>query len=48
MVLAWLRLQRLGTVSLGWLRGSGRFWYRFSIGDDWTIAAPRRSRSPLG
>jgi hypothetical protein len=37
MTLAWL--QRLGTVSLGWLRGFGRFWYRFIIGDDWTIAA---------
>jgi hypothetical protein len=37
MTLAWL--QRLGTVSLGWLRGFGRFWYRFVIGDDWTIAA---------
>jgi hypothetical protein len=37
MTLAWL--QRLGTVALGWLRGFGRFWYRFIIGDDWTIAA---------
>jgi hypothetical protein len=27
------------TVLLGWLRGFGRFWYGFIIGDDWTIAA---------
>ena len=24
---------------LSWLKGFGRFWYRFVIGDDWTIAA---------
>jgi hypothetical protein len=24
---------------LSWLRGFGRFWYGFIIGDDWTIAA---------
>jgi hypothetical protein len=24
---------------LSWLKGFGRFWYRFIIGDDWTIAA---------
>ena len=24
---------------LSWLRGFGRFWYRFIIGDDWTVAA---------
>jgi hypothetical protein len=22
-----------------WLVGFGRFWYRFIIGDDWTVAA---------
>jgi hypothetical protein len=22
-----------------WLVGLGRFWYRFIIGDDWTVAA---------
>jgi hypothetical protein len=27
------------TVLLGWLRGFGRFWYGFIIGDDWTVAA---------
>ena len=27
------------TVILGWLRGFGRFWYGFIIGDDWTVAA---------
>jgi hypothetical protein len=37
MILSWLN--RTGTVSLGWLQGFGRFWYRFIIGDDWTIAA---------
>ena len=37
MTAAWLK--RVGTVSLGWLEGFGRFWYRFIIGDDWTIAA---------
>jgi hypothetical protein len=26
-------------VSLRWLRGFGRFWYRFIVGDDWTVAA---------
>jgi len=29
----------MATVSLGWLQGFGRFWYRFIIGDDWTVAA---------
>jgi hypothetical protein len=24
---------------LAWLKGFGRFWYRFIIGDDWTVAA---------
>jgi hypothetical protein len=24
---------------LRWLRGFGRFWYDFIIGDDWTVAA---------
>ena len=24
---------------LSWLVGFGRFWYRFIIGDDWTVAA---------
>ncbi len=24
---------------LGWLKGFGRFWYGFIIGDDWTVAA---------
>ena len=33
------RLKRGGTVILGWLQGFGGFWYRFIIGDDWTIAA---------
>jgi hypothetical protein len=33
------RLNRVGTVILAWLKGFGRFWYRFIIGDDWTIAA---------
>jgi hypothetical protein len=37
MILSWL--SRTGTVSLGWLQGFGRFWYRFIIGDDWTVAA---------
>ncbi len=37
MILSWL--SRAGTVSLGWLQGFGRFWYRFVIGDDWTVAA---------
>jgi len=31
--------QRLGTVGLGWVRAFGRFWYRFIVGDDWTVAA---------
>jgi hypothetical protein len=33
------RLLRVGTVILAWLKGFGRFWYRFIIGDDWTVAA---------
>jgi hypothetical protein len=24
---------------LGWVKGFGRFWWDFLIGDDWTIAA---------
>jgi hypothetical protein len=24
---------------VSWLAGFGRFWYRFIIGDDWTVAA---------
>lgn len=24
---------------LSWLKGFGRFWYGFVIGDDWTVAA---------
>jgi hypothetical protein len=24
---------------MSWLLGFGRFWYRFIIGDDWTVAA---------
>jgi hypothetical protein len=36
MIVAWLN--RVGTVSLGWLEGFGRFWYRFIVGDDWTVA----------
>jgi hypothetical protein len=24
---------------VSWLVGFGRFWYRFIIGDDWTVAA---------
>jgi hypothetical protein len=27
------------TMIVGWLRGFGRFWYGFIIGDDWTVAA---------
>ena len=27
------------TVLLRWLKGFGRFWYGFIIGDDWTVAA---------
>ena len=27
------------TVILRWLKGFGRFWYGFVIGDDWTVAA---------
>jgi hypothetical protein len=27
------------TLVWGWLKGFGRFWYGFIIGDDWTIAA---------
>ncbi len=37
MILSWLK--RVGTVILAWLQGSGGFWYRFIIGDDWTVAA---------
>jgi hypothetical protein len=24
---------------VSWIAGFGRFWYRFIIGDDWTVAA---------
>jgi hypothetical protein len=27
------------TMIVGWLRGFGRFWYGFIIGDDWIVAA---------
>ena len=27
------------TMILGRLKGFGRFWYGFIIGDDWTVAA---------
>ena len=27
------------TMIVGWLRGFGRFWYGFIIGDDWRVAA---------
>jgi len=27
------------TTIVGWLKGFGRFWYGFIIGDDWTVAA---------
>jgi hypothetical protein len=27
------------TTIAGWLKGFGRFWYGFIIGDDWTVAA---------
>jgi hypothetical protein len=37
MILSWL--SRVGTMIPAWLNGFGRFWYRFIIGDDWTIAA---------
>lgn len=37
MIVAWL--SRTATVLLAWLLGFGRFWYRFVIGDDWTVAA---------
>jgi hypothetical protein len=37
MILSWL--DRVGTVILAWLKAFGMFWYRFIIGDDWTIAA---------
>jgi hypothetical protein len=26
-------------VIVRWIAGFGRFWYRFIVGDDWTIAA---------
>lgn len=26
-------------IVLEWLKGFGRFWWDFLIGDDWTIAA---------
>ncbi|HET6292692.1 MAG TPA: hypothetical protein VFG33_04940 [Kribbella sp.] len=34
---AWV--ERLPTRILGWLKAFGKFWYRFIIGDDWTVAA---------
>jgi hypothetical protein len=27
------------TVITRWLKGFGRFWYGFVVGDDWTVAA---------
>jgi hypothetical protein len=27
------------TRVMSWLASFGRFWYRFIIGDDWTVAA---------
>jgi hypothetical protein len=33
----WLERARIATVA--WLETFGRFWYRFIVGDDWTIAA---------
>lgn len=27
------------TRVMSWVIGFGRFWYRFIIGDDWTVAA---------
>jgi len=27
------------TRVIRWVLGFGRFWYRFIIGDDWTVAA---------
>jgi hypothetical protein len=27
------------TRLMSWVVGFGRFWYRFIIGDDWTVAA---------
>jgi hypothetical protein len=33
------RLQWVATVILRWLQAFGRFWYRFIVGDDWTVAA---------
>ena len=27
------------TVILRWVKGFGRFWYGFIVGDDWTVAA---------
>jgi hypothetical protein len=32
-------LERPASMGLRWLRGFGRFWYRFIVGDDWTVAA---------
>ena len=32
-------LNRAGTVLLAWLKGFGKFWYGFIVGDDWTLAA---------
>ena len=29
---------RAGTVLLAWLKGFGRFWYGFIVGDDWRFA----------
>jgi hypothetical protein len=26
-------------VLWSWVAGFGRFWYRFIVGDDWTVAA---------
>jgi hypothetical protein len=37
MISSWL--DNAGTAMLSGLKGFGRFWYHFIIGDDWTIAA---------
>jgi len=33
------RLERARIATVAWLKAFGRFWYRFIVGDDWTIAA---------
>jgi hypothetical protein len=32
-------LDRMRTVVPAWFKAFGLFWYRFIIGDDWTVAA---------